>query len=244
MTAFLTSQPPNQSSRSHSVAEHLTRLITSSQFPPGSFLPPEIELCKQLGVSRPTAREALRTLEARGLVTTRHGVGVQVTNRTREVAVSSIELMLQQSKSGLRDLLEVRLMLECEGCSLAARRATDDSLQAIDHAIQEMRDHASTVDEYVAADLKFHLCLAEASKNDVLVSLIHAIRGLLLDGIKATYALDLRIEQRLDDHGRIFEAIAAGKTRVAETAMRQHLRSSEDFLCQIGLLEPTRERGR
>jgi GntR family transcriptional repressor for pyruvate dehydrogenase complex len=236
-------QTINRGSRSDGVVEQLTRLITSGELLPGSFLPSEAELCRQLGVSRPTTREALRTLEARGLVVTKHGIGVQVTNRTREVAANSISLMLQQSGSGFRNLLEVRLMLECQGCSLAARRATDDSLRAISDSIEAMRHRSSTVDEYVEADLRFHLCLAEASKNDVLVSLIHAIRGLLLDGIRATYAFDLRIEERLRDHGQIFEAVAAGDAGAAEAAMRKHLRSSEAVLCQLGLLAPKDGRG-
>ncbi len=87
---------------------------------PGDLLPSEPSLGKQLGISRPTVRLALRTLETRGLVTTRHDGGATVADRTREAAVDSIELMLRQVGAGERDMLEVRLMLESQGAALAA----------------------------------------------------------------------------------------------------------------------------
>src|SRR6266498_314100 len=77
--------------------EHLTGLIMTGRLRVGDFLPPEPELCKQLGMSRATVREAVRMLEARGLIERRHGVGVIVVNRSHEATVSTISMMLQRN---------------------------------------------------------------------------------------------------------------------------------------------------
>jgi GntR family transcriptional repressor for pyruvate dehydrogenase complex len=225
-------------SRTDRAVEVLMELVTSGRFASGDFLPSEPDLSKRLGVSRPTVRQALRTLEARGLVSTRQGVGAQVIDRTREVATDSIGMMLLRSGSGPRDLLEVRRMLECQGAALAAVRATPDDIDVLSAAVDRMRSQSSTVAEYVEGDLDFHLRLAEASKNGVLVPLVHAIRGLLLDTIATTYAVDGRTERRLQDHTGVLEAISARDAAAAEAAMRAHLQSTEDMLRQAGMLEP------
>ncbi len=225
-------------SRSERVAEVLMELITSKKLSAGDFLPSEAELCRRLGVSRPTIRQALGILETRGLILTRHGVGAQVTDRTRDVVTASIRLMLLHGGHGPRDLLEVRQMLECQMAALAATRATDDDIRALVESIAVIGNQSSTVDEYVAADLNFHLRLAEASKNAVLLSLVHAIRGLLHDVIAATYAIDGQTERRLRDHTRILDAIVARDPTGADAAMQAHLRSTEAMLRQLRMLQP------
>lgn len=224
-------------SRTEQVAVLLTDLITSQQLATGDFLPSETELCSRLGVSRATIRQALRTLEVRGLVVTKHGVGVQVTDKTRDVVIDSIRLMLLRGDSGPRDLLEVRQILERQTAALAAVRATDDDINALRGCTAVMRDELTTIDDYVAADLNFHLCLAEASKNTVLASLTHAIRSLLREAITATYAVDGQTERRLRDHTRILDAIVANDPAAADKAMQDHLGSTEEMLRQLGLLQ-------
>lgn len=208
----------------------LTELITSGRLSSGDFLPSEAELCKQLGVSRPTVRMALRTLETRGLVVTRQGVGAQVSDRTRQAVTDSIELMLLRGGANARDMLEVRLMLECQGASLAAQRATDDDLEKITAAIDAMADRHMAIEETVDADLHFHLRVAEASKNAVLVALVHAIRGLLRDTIAATWRINDRAEERVKDHADVLAAVAGRNPTAAEMAMRTHLCRTERLI--------------
>ncbi len=217
-------------SRTDRVVAVLTELITSGALASGDFLPSEATLCRQLGVSRPTVRMALRTLETRGLIVTKHGVGVRVTDRTRQAVTDSIGLMLRRQGAEPRDMLEVRLMLEGQGAALAAKRATDEDCAAMAAAIDALRNRTLSVDQNVEADLAFHLRVAEASKNGVLVALIHAIRGLLRDTIAATYAVDGRIDDRLREHTRVLEAVIARDPEAAEAAMRDHLRRTERLI--------------
>jgi len=216
----------NPGSRTDRAVVVLAELITSGRLVSGDFLPSESELCKQLGLSRPTIRMALRTLETRGLVVTKHGVGVQVTDRTRQAVTDSIELMLLRQGAGPRDMLEVRLMLECQGAFLAAQRATDDNIRAIGESIEAMHG-GLTIAETVETDLNFHLRVAEASQNEVLVALVHAMRGLLRNTIAATYAIDRGTEERIDAHGQVLAGIVARDAAAAETAMRAHICRTE-----------------
>lgn len=217
-------------SRTERVIGALSELITSGRLSSGDFLPSEVELCKQLGVSRSTVRMALRTLETRGLVLARQGVGVQVTDRTQQAVTDSIELMLLRGGAGPRDMLEVRLMLECQGAALAAQRATPNDLAAIGAAIETMRGHQPPAEGAVEADLRFHLHVAEASKNSVLVALAHALRGLLRDTIAATWRVNDRTEERLHDHTEVLSAITRRDAGAAEAAMRTHLCRTERLI--------------
>jgi GntR family transcriptional repressor for pyruvate dehydrogenase complex len=219
-------QSVNDGSRTDRAVRFLTELITSGKLASGDFLPSESVLCKQLGISRPTVRLALRTLETQGLVTIKHGIGAQVMDRTQEAATSSIELMLQRRGSDTREMLEIRLLLECKGAALAATRASEADIAEIEAAIDAMRAEGLSIDDSIEIDLGFHLRVHEASKNAVLFALVHAIRSLLRDTIAAAFHLDPVIDGRIYEHSRILDAIKARDAGAASFAMEDHLRHS------------------
>jgi len=223
-------------SRTQQAVAVLTDLITSGQIASGEFLPPEIELCRRLGVSRATVREALRTLETRGLVQSRHGVGVQVSDETAGAVAEAIGLLLRRRGAGPRDMLEVRLMLECQSAALAAERATDGDLAALEAAIEAMHAADMTTAERVDADLDFHIKLAEAAKNEVLAALVHALRGLLRETIAATFEVDSGVDVRIDAHGRVLDAVRAHDGSAAAEAMRVHLLATEELVYRIAAI--------
>lgn len=226
-----------QASLSEQTVRQLTDLILSREVLPGQFLPPEAALCKQFNVSRSTVREAITVLETRGLVRRQHGVGILVTDGSHAAAVSSLNLLLQTRKTTLRDLLEARVGLECLIASLAAAHATDAEGDAMEEAIAPMRHPGSSEEEYVGADLTFHLRLAEASHNAVYVVLVDTVREPLWESIRATYRIDGHTDRRLRDHTRILDAVRARDPRAAHAAMRDHLHSTEAMLRQLGLIE-------
>lgn len=200
----------------------LTDMITSGGFESGMLLPPEHELCDRVGVSRSTLRMALRTLEARGLVETKHGIGAVVTNRTSETLADSIDLMLRRGGGTRRDVFEIRLMLECLAASLGARRAEAKHIAAIETSISAMAG-GTTIQTHISADLDFHIAVAESSGNEVLVAFVRAVRQQLLETIAATFARDGGVPTRIDDHTAILLAIQARDPPGAEAAMRRHL---------------------
>lgn len=215
-------------SRADQATKILMDLI-SHELSPGDSLPSEAELCRQLGVSRSTVREVLRRLEARGLITTRQGVGIQAVDHTRQVATDSLRLMLSRSDIGPQEMLEVRLMLECQAAALSAQRATAEDIKRIGRTIDALQGPTMANEANIQADLDFHLAIAEASKNRLLIALTHTIRDLLRETIAATYALDPIVERRRQDHGRILEGITQRDPTMAEQAMRTHLGKTEEL---------------
>jgi len=226
-----------QTSLLEQTVRHLTDVVLNREVLPGQFLPPEAALCTQFNVSRSTVREAIAVLETRGLVRRQHGMGILVTDGSQAAAVSSLSLLLQTRKTTLCDLLEARIGLECLIVSIAAAHATDAEIGAMEEAIAPMRCPGSSEEEYVQADLAFHLRLAEASHNTVYVVLVDAVRGPLLESIRATYRLDGHTDRRLRDHTRILDAVRARDAHAAHAAMRDHLHSTEAMLRQLGLIE-------
>lgn len=223
-----------QTTLSTQVVDDLTALILSRQVKLGELLPSEAELCKRFDISRATVREAICVLETRGLVRRRHGIGALVADRSQEAAVSSLQLTLQYNESGIQGLLEARLGLECLIAGLAATRATDAELRALADVLEPMRRPSSTAEEYIRADLDFHLQLAQASHNSVFTILVDAVRGPLLESLRATYTVDGHTERRLLDHTRILDAVVARDAAGAQAAMREHLRHTEEVLRQLG----------
>lgn len=239
MVCDVTAQIPAlpSGSRTQQTAAVLTDLITSGQIQAGQYLPSEQELCRQLGVSRATVREALRMLESRGLVTTRHGVGVQVSDETHRVVSESIGLLLRRRGVGPADILEVRLILDCQAASLAAQRATDADLVILENAVGALSQVNLDVEGRINADLDFHIALTDAARNVVLAALVHALRDLLHDTIAATFAVDAAVAKRIDDHNRVLAAVRQGDADAAAQAMRQHLLATEDlvrYVSEIG----------
>lgn len=214
-------------SRLDSTVEALMSLITSGTVAFGDLLPAEAELCRQMGVSRPTVREAIRILQSRGLVLAQHGVGVRVTDRTTKVAADSILRMLKQKGVGSHDMLEVRLMLECQAAALAAERATPADISTIAAAIEAMAVQPRSLEENVKFDFDFHLRVAEASHNLVLVTLMDAIRDLLYKTILATHTLDSRIGIRISLHSAVLHGIQQHDPEAAQGAMRAHLEETK-----------------
>lgn len=225
-----------QISLSGQTVSHLTDYILSGRVVSGDLLPSEAELCRSLEISRAPLREAISVLEARGLVQRRHGIGIQVTDRSHEAAVASLGLMLQRNGSRLTDLLEARVGLESLIAELAAVRATSEEVQALGETIGPMRNASSTVEEYVAADLSFHLQLAAASHNIVLSSFVNIVRDLLLQSIRASYTVDGHTERRLRDHTQVLEAVQQHHPENARAAMCEHLHHSEEVLRHLGLI--------
>jgi DNA-binding FadR family transcriptional regulator len=148
------------------VADQLRRRITAGEFAIGDLIPTEAELTRELGVSRNSVREALRSLVHAGLLKSRAGYGtVVIANSDLAPALTR---RIEQDRAA--DVAEVRTLFEREAARLAAVRATDEQRSALHEAL-EARERATNAAEYVAADLTFHRALLDASGNALLAEL-------------------------------------------------------------------------
>ena len=149
------------------IANQLEQRILEGSLKPGDRLPPEREFALELGVSRPSLREAMQKLVSKGLLSTRHGGGTFVTDRLEAYFVDPWQDMLKSQPFLHRDLLEFRQMLETQAAALAAERATDVDILRLDAAYAAL-DEAYTQGDLpacVVADVAFHQAIAEASHN-------------------------------------------------------------------------------
>jgi DNA-binding FadR family transcriptional regulator len=206
------------------IAEQIRTLIRSGEFKPGSRLPPERDLARQLGVSRPSVREALIALEVEGLVDVRIGSGIYVRGRGRDIAPP---LESEQAGAGPFELLRARYVIEGECAALAARSARKAQLAAIHEALEEMeagmRDHTQPLE----ADRLFHLRIAEATGNSALVAVVKMLwderTGALFQQLEHHYDAPALWTAALAEHRAVVKAIAAHDPDAARTAMQRHL---------------------
>ena len=202
--------------------ETLTDFILRGRLEVGSYLPPEQELCRQLGVGRSTLREALKVLESQGLVKKMHGKGVQVVDESRQAASELFKLLVRRTEAPIDDIIEVRGIYEMESAYLAAQRAEPEDIAEMEKALQLMLSEDTTLEEYVHADLGLHLAIAKATHNQVLVFVMETISPLLIDSIYSTLCADPRPELNWKCHQKLVKAIRNRDPEAAARAMREH----------------------
>lgn len=206
------------------IAEQLIMQISERRLRPGDVLPPERELTQLYHVGRSSVREALRMLESKGLIEPA-GNGSFVVADFRNPLNDSLSLLLTLDEASMRDIYELRRILECEAAALAAQRRVDKHVARMDEAIKEMSGGlaASDADQYIDADLNFHLAIAEATGNRLMLHSMHAIRELLRRALKSVYLVPGSPERSLVQHHSIRNAIAAGDGARARDEMERHL---------------------
>jgi GntR family transcriptional regulator, transcriptional repressor for pyruvate dehydrogenase complex len=219
-----------QSSRLYEqIVKQIEDSIERGDLKEGDQLPAERELALQFGVSRTAVREAVKALREKGLVEAYPGRGTFITSETSNSIRLTFDRMI---KSGPRDgtlhLVEVREILEPEIAALAAKRVTEENLNELREAIAIMDGAKTDPDSYIEADLDFHLALAEAAANPLILSLIDSIVGVLREQRLSIFKVDGGPERGQYHHKRILEAVENHDSSGARDAMRAHLRQVRD----------------
>jgi GntR family transcriptional repressor for pyruvate dehydrogenase complex len=206
------------------IVQQIEESILKGELGEGSQLPAERDLAKQFGVSRTAVREAIKALQEKGLVDAFPGRGTFVTNGTSNSMRRSLDRIIKSGEpDGWAYLVEVREILEPEIAALAAVRASDQDLAAMRDAVQVMDHAVRDSDTFIEADLDFHLALAEAAANPIVLSLIDSIVGLLREQRLRTFRVGGGPERGQFHHKRILEAIKRHDSQGARAAMQLHL---------------------
>jgi GntR family transcriptional repressor for pyruvate dehydrogenase complex len=165
--------------RSTSVFEKLLALILRSEWKEGERIHTERELSQELGVGRASLREALKALELIGMIESRVGDGTFVCERSTFLARPLLWAITGNGTTQVDELVESRLVLECEMAAFAAARATSDDLNAIEEGVRLMQAGLGNPTAFLESDLKFHLAIAKAAHNQVLLNAVQMIRSLM-----------------------------------------------------------------
>ncbi|WP_114811525.1 FadR/GntR family transcriptional regulator [Paraburkholderia kururiensis] len=213
-----------------SVAAQILALIRQGEFPPGERLPPERELAQQLGVSRPSLREALIALEIGGQIEIRMGSGVYV----REAAGGSTggEHAIAALGESPSELMQARIAIEGTVIVLATGKFTAATLDRLRRVLERMRKLAAAGKSPVDADRQFHMLIAETTGNSVLARFVGELFDSRHDPIAAAMRGHAESAQTwsvaVREHEDILKALQAGDPIAAQTAMRAHLKASEE----------------
>jgi GntR family transcriptional regulator, transcriptional repressor for pyruvate dehydrogenase complex len=225
-----TFQPLDRRKVYEQVAAQLLAQIGARHLAPGDPLPPERELTETFQVGRSSIREALRMLESQGVITSANG-GTFVVADAANPLNSSLQLVFAlDSETGIHDLFELRRIIDCEAAALAAARRRDVHLHAMSTSIREMEEAlaANGRDErFIAADLRFHLAIAEATGNRLIVYSMQAARDVVTRALEQVVHVPRSPESAIVEHRAVLEAIQAKNPEWARNAMREHLERVE-----------------
>lgn len=210
------------------VVEQIRALIGSGQLRPGDRLPAERELCKQLGISRPSLRAGLRMLVAHGVLRARHGSGTYVADGPPSLDSEQLSLLAALHGFTFDQMFEARRVLEVQVAGLAAERATAEHLATIAEETAEMYAALDDPQQYLIHDIKFHRAIASASGNPILATLVEMVSAVMYDQRRETIGRAHDFKESAEMHQRIYRAIRSQKPDAARQAMHDHLALAQD----------------
>ena len=193
---------------SDQVADQLRSMITGKQYRPGEKLPVEAELAAQVGVSRITVREAMHKLDIMGIVDVRQGAGTFVREITPNAYIKTLLPMLSMDNNSLKDIFEIRQIIECKSAELAALNATPEDLAQVKLPLSKMAETARTgkLRQYNELDVQFHYAVAKCTHNQILIT----IQELLSDLVEGSISMGITplnaLEHSVIFHRKIYEA--------------------------------------
>jgi len=219
------------------IAQQLEHMIVQGKLPPGENLPSERELAKLLDVSRPSLREALSKLRSRGLIEPSRKGGTVVTELTKPAFTEPLSRILDRNPSAIRDVIEMRFVLEAHAAFLAATHAMPADLRRMEASLTKLTQTQSR-DVVVLAgfDLDFHRSIVKASHNIALLHTVHGLSRLTRTFVQWGFEIVLASETAHDyrteldaQHTAIFRAIAGRDPEAARGAALAHIMTTEQI---------------
>lgn len=222
-------KPVKKESIRTQVFRQLRDQVLRRTWPPGSKLPSEHELARSMGVSRVSLREGIQRLVSIGILETRHGEGTFVRELTGDIYFNPLIPLLALDPADIFYVLEYRRIVERGTAALAAERATEQDLADLDAAYETMLATRNDVAAFARADLEFHLVLAKATGNPVLIKVNNVLRSVLsvsMENIVST----LGMQDGLHYHRLLIDAVRARDAGAAERIMEEHVVRTVDRL--------------
>jgi DNA-binding FadR family transcriptional regulator len=212
------------------IAEQLRQLMNSGEFAVGSRLPAERDLAVQLGVSRPSVREALIALEVEGMIEVRTGSGIYVQSTTQPKSAKAQTAIDTSAEWGPLEVMSARILVESEVAALAAQNAQKKDVKAIRAGLQQMKQEAARNEMPREGDEAFHEAIAQACGNSVLLDTVQrfwlARKGPLFARLGDYFEHPASWQAAIAEHQAVLDAIEAHDAPAARKAMQKHLKQA------------------
>ena len=232
-TTARAAMPIERTTLAASAFEQLISYVVNGEWKAGDRIPPERELCQQLGIARTSLREALKAMELIGMLESRVGDGTFVCPRSEFLSRPLLWAFTGTDHAELRDIMEARMLLEKDLAGLAAERGSDEEIAKIGEAVEMMRASIAANASILDADMAFHLAVAAAAHNEVLRNAVQLLRNLMRRWIYLKLLIPDVPSKVLKRHDAIFQAIRRRDGDAARAAMWKHLEETVTLVKQV-----------
>ena len=215
--------PPRGAQSTEQVVARVYELIKQQNLQPGNRLPPERELSKQLGISRPALRAGLSSLISMGVLQSRQGAGTFIVDGPPALDSEPLRLLAQLHGFSYDHMFETRSILEVGAAGLAAENATGDQLATMSEEMAEMYAALGDPQQFLVHDISFHRAVAAGSGNPTLATLVEMVSAILYERRRDTIGRAHDFNEALDLHRQIYRAIRSRRPEEAREAMREHI---------------------
>jgi GntR family transcriptional regulator, transcriptional repressor for pyruvate dehydrogenase complex len=226
-------EPIARTTLTASAFEQLISYVVKGQWEAGDRIPPERELCQQLGIARTSLREALKAMELIGMLDSRVGDGTFVCPRSEFLSRPLLWAFTGTDHAELHDIMEAREFMERDLAGLAAERASEKEIALIEATVDAMRASITKGESILDHDMAFHIAIAEAAHNEVLRNAVQLLRNLLRQWLVLKLLMPAVPSKVLKQHETICSAIKSRDTDAARDAMWKHLEETAKLLEQV-----------
>lgn len=210
------------------VVQRIKELLESGELRAGSRLPPERELADMLNISRPSLRTALKALSVMGIIRAKPGAGTYIAEEIPEVFTEPMQFMTLIHNTSVEELFEARRIIEAGLAELAAERATDEDIAALNKEIEGMRQAVGDPENFLKHDIYFHQVMARAANNKLMSGVMDTIAQLLYHIRRRTISHSSDSSEALEWHQKIVAAMQKHDAKRAKDMISGHLWAAQN----------------
>ncbi len=210
------------------VVQRIKELLARGELGAGSRLPPERELADMLSISRPSLRTALKALSVMGIIRAKPGAGTYIAESLPEVFTEPMHFMTLINNTSIEELFEARRIIEAGLAELAAERATAEDIQALTKEVEGMKATIDDPETCLKHDVHFHQTMARAANNKLMSGVMDTIAQLLFHIRRQSIAHASDLDEAIEWHQKILDAIRKHEPRRAKDMLSGHLRAAQE----------------
>ncbi|MBO0799465.1 MAG: FadR family transcriptional regulator, partial [Blastocatellia bacterium] len=208
------------------VVERIKELLARGELKAGSRLPPERELADMLNISRPSLRTALKALSVMGIIHAKPGAGTYIADSLPAIFTEPMRFMTLINNTSIEELFEARRIIEAGLAELAAERASADDVQSLNYELDGMRATTADPENFLMHDVRFHQAIAHTANNKVMSLVMDTVAEMLFHIRRQTIARASDMDEALEWHQKIIDAIRKHDPKRAKDAVSNHLRAA------------------